>query len=129
MCYLGDVYFRTINQVSERSSDYKLEYHRFQRTYIVLCLIALQPITIFFDFKSAFDMLWHNGCIGKFRQMVIPIYFTNWIKAWLENRRGYIDYNKTEYLWSAGAPRPALLILKLMGIKLNGQMALNTSDT
>ncbi len=55
--------------------------------------------TIFVDFKSAFDMLWHDGCIGKFRQMGIPLSFIKWIKAWLENRRGYIEINNCKSRW------------------------------
>jgi len=47
--------------------------------------------TIFVDFKSAFDMLWHDGCVGKLRQMGILRAYTKWIKAWLGNRRGYIE--------------------------------------
>ncbi|CAF1461181.1 unnamed protein product [Adineta steineri] len=33
-------------------------------------------------------MLWHEGCIDKFRKMGFPPAFTNCIRAWLENRRG-----------------------------------------
>ena len=44
-------------------------------------------------------MLWHDGCIGKFRHMGIPISFTNWIKSWLENRRGYIEINNGKSNW------------------------------
>ncbi|CAF4694822.1 unnamed protein product, partial [Rotaria magnacalcarata] len=55
--------------------------------------------TIFVDFKCAFDMLWHDGCIGKFRQMGIPMSFIKWIKAWLENRRGYIEINNFKSRW------------------------------
>ena len=55
--------------------------------------------TLFVDFKSAFDMLWHDGCADKFRQMEIPISFTKWIKAWLVNRRGYIEINSKRSRW------------------------------
>jgi hypothetical protein len=44
-------------------------------------------------------MLWHDGCIGKFRHMGIPLSFTNWISAWLENRRGYIEINGKRSRW------------------------------
>ncbi|CAF5151170.1 unnamed protein product, partial [Rotaria socialis] len=44
-------------------------------------------------------MLWHEGCIGKLRQMGIPLAYTEWIKAWLENRRGYIEINGEKSRW------------------------------
>ncbi|CAF1480874.1 unnamed protein product, partial [Adineta steineri] len=56
-------------------------------------------VTLFVDFKSAFDMLWHEGCVGKFRKMGIPPSFTNWIRAWLENRRGFIEINSVKSRW------------------------------
>jgi hypothetical protein len=55
--------------------------------------------TIFIDFKCAFDMLWHDGCIGKFRNMGIPLSFIKWIKVWLENRRGYIEIKNFKSRW------------------------------
>ena len=55
--------------------------------------------TLFVDFKSAFDMLWHEWCIGKFRRMGIPVAFTDWIGAWLENRRGFIEINNNRSRW------------------------------
>ena len=55
--------------------------------------------TLFVDLKSAFDMRWHEGCIGKFRRMGIPVAFTNWIGAWLENRRGFIEINSKRSRW------------------------------
>ncbi|CAM4790806.1 unnamed protein product [Rotaria magnacalcarata] len=55
---------------------------------IYSCLSNSSPTaTIFVDFKCAFDMLWHDGYIGNFRQMGIPMSFIKWIKAWFENRR------------------------------------------
>ena len=55
--------------------------------------------TLFVDFKNAFDMLWHEGCVGKFEQMGIPLAFTKWIYAWLVNRRGYIEVNGVQSRW------------------------------
>jgi hypothetical protein len=48
-------------------------------------------ITIFVDFKSAFDHLWFDGCLGKLRMMRIRKSYIKWIKPWLENRRAYIE--------------------------------------
>ncbi|CAM4741603.1 unnamed protein product [Rotaria magnacalcarata] len=42
--------------------------------------------TVFVDFKSAFDQLWFEGCLGKLTRMGIPIAFVNWIRAWLSDR-------------------------------------------
>ncbi|CAF4586909.1 unnamed protein product, partial [Rotaria socialis] len=60
----------------------------------------------------AFDMLWHEGCIGKLRQMGIPLAYTEWIKAWLENRRGYIEINGEKSRWfniEKGGPQGGIL--------------------
>jgi hypothetical protein len=48
-------------------------------------------ITIFEDFKSAFDQLPFDGCLGKLRMMGIWKSYIKWIKSWLENRRAYIE--------------------------------------
>jgi hypothetical protein len=47
--------------------------------------------TIFVDFKSAFDQLWFEGCIGKLRRMGIPKSYLKWIESWLIGRRAYIE--------------------------------------
>ena len=68
--------------------------------------------TIFVDFKSAFDMLWHDGCVGKLRQMGIPRAYTKWIKAWLGNRRGYIEIKGVKSRWfniEKGGPQGGIL--------------------
>jgi hypothetical protein len=48
-------------------------------------------VTMFVDFKRAFDQLWVGGCLGKLRRMGIPKSFLNWIEAWLVNRRAFIE--------------------------------------
>ena len=46
---------------------------------------------VFVDFKSAFDQLWFEGCVGKLARMGIPAAsYVAWIKSWLYDRRGYI---------------------------------------
>ncbi|CAF0906163.1 unnamed protein product [Adineta steineri] len=47
--------------------------------------------TIFIDFRSAFDQLWHSGCIGKLFRLGIPRSYILWIDAWLRRRRCYIE--------------------------------------
>ena len=36
--------------------------------------------TIFVDFKSAFDQLWFEGCIGKLSRLGIPDAYVKWIQ-------------------------------------------------
>jgi hypothetical protein len=55
--------------------------------------------TVFVDFKSAFDQLWFEGCLGKLIRMGIPIAFVNWIRAWLEGRRGTIEIQGKRSRW------------------------------
>ena len=47
--------------------------------------------TVFIDFKSAFDQLWFDGCLGKLSRMGIPLAYINWIRAWLSGRRAIIE--------------------------------------
>ncbi|CAF1265947.1 unnamed protein product [Adineta ricciae] len=68
--------------------------------------------TIFIDFRSAFDQLWHHGCIGKLRRLGIPISFLNWIEAWLLNRRGFIEIGGRKSRWFSiqkGGPQGSVL--------------------
>ncbi len=55
--------------------------------------------TVFVDFRSAFDQLWFEGCIGKLMRLGIPPAYVAWIKAWLQNRRGYIDMRGHRSRW------------------------------
>ncbi|CAF3946022.1 unnamed protein product [Rotaria magnacalcarata] len=55
--------------------------------------------TIFVDFRSAFDQLWFDGCVGKLSRLGIPAAYVAWIKEWLTNRRGYIDIQGTCSRW------------------------------
>jgi hypothetical protein len=55
--------------------------------------------TVFVDFKSAFDQLWFEGCIGKLIRLGIPVAYTNWIRAWLEGRRGIIEIQGQKSRW------------------------------
>lgn len=74
--------------------------------------------TVFIDFKSAFDQLWFEGCLGKLSRMGIPQSYVNWIRAWLEGRRGRIKIQEQKSKWFSihrGGPQgssltPALFI-------------------
>ncbi|CAF1415435.1 unnamed protein product, partial [Rotaria magnacalcarata] len=68
--------------------------------------------TIFIDFKSAFDQLWHEGCIGKLRRLGIPPSYLRWIDVWLIDRRCYIDINNNRSRWFSiekGGPQGSVL--------------------
>jgi hypothetical protein len=50
-------------------------------------------------FKSAFDQLWFNGCLGKLARMGIPRAYIEWIRAWLSNRRATIEVQGKRSRW------------------------------
>lgn len=68
--------------------------------------------TIFIDFRSAFDQLWHEGCIGKLRRLGIPPSYLHWIEAWLRDRKCYIEINNKKSKWfmiEKGDPQGSVL--------------------
>ncbi|CAF2948356.1 unnamed protein product [Rotaria sp. Silwood2] len=68
--------------------------------------------TIFVDFRTAFDQLWFDCCIGKLRCLGIPPAYLNWIYAWLLDRRSFIEINETKSRWfniDKGCPQGSVL--------------------
>ena len=68
--------------------------------------------TIFVDFRNAFDMLWHEGCLGKLELMGIPPAYLKWIRAWLENRQAFIEIKGAKSRWfniERGSPQGGVL--------------------
>jgi hypothetical protein len=68
--------------------------------------------TIFIDFRSAFDQLWHSGCIGKLRRLGIPPSYLKWIEAWLLHRRCFIEMFGCKSRWFSiekGGPQGSVL--------------------
>jgi Reverse transcriptase (RNA-dependent DNA polymerase) len=55
--------------------------------------------TVFVDFKSAFDQLWFEGCLGKLSKMGIPQAYVQWIRAWLSDRRAVIEVQGKRSRW------------------------------
>ena len=49
--------------------------------------------TVFIDFRSAFDQLWHECYLSKLKRLGIPPSYLRWIEAWLLNRRCFIEFN------------------------------------
>ena len=68
--------------------------------------------TIFIDFRSAFDQLWHEGCLGKLKRLGIPSSYLKWIEAWLLDRRCFIEINCNKSRWfstAKGGPQGSVL--------------------
>lgn len=68
--------------------------------------------TLFVDFKSAFDQLWFEGCLGKLARMGIPNAYVKWIKAWLIDRRAVIEIHGKRSRWftiNRGGPQGSSL--------------------
>ena len=68
--------------------------------------------TMFVDFRSAFDQLWFDGCIGKFQRLGIPKAYLRWIEAWLVNRRCFIEISGRRSRWfnlGKGGPQGSVL--------------------
>lgn len=86
--------------------------------------------TRFVDFRKAFDELWFLGCIGKLRNFGIPPAYSNWIYAWLVNRKCFIEINGKKSRWfniEKGGPQGSVLTPTLfitfncdVGIALSG---------
>ena len=67
---------------------------------------------MFVDYKQAFDNLWIEGCVGKLRRIGIPGRFVEWIKAWLINRRCFVEILGARSRWFAierGGPQGSTL--------------------
>ena len=68
--------------------------------------------TIFVDFKSAFDQMWFEGCLGKLVRLGIPIAYVNWIRSWLGSRKACIEVLEKRSRWieiKRGAPQGSCL--------------------
>ena len=55
--------------------------------------------TVFVDFKSAFDQLWFDGCLGKLIRMGISVSYVNWIQVWLHDRKATIEVQGIRSRW------------------------------
>ncbi|CAF3816667.1 unnamed protein product [Rotaria sp. Silwood1] len=68
--------------------------------------------TVFVDFKSAFDQLWFEGCLGKLIRMGIPSMYVKWIQAWLNDRQATIEIQGKRSRWiniNRGGPQGSSL--------------------
>ena len=55
--------------------------------------------TIFIEFRSAFDQLWHEGYLGKLKRLDIPSSYLRRIEGWLLDRRSFIEINCNRSRW------------------------------
>ena len=93
--------------------------HRLQTRVLLLVeqiasyMSSSAPVaTVFVDFKSAFDQLWFDGCLGKLCRMGIPQAYINWIRAWLRGRRAIVEVQGKRSRWftiNRGGPQGSSL--------------------
>ena len=68
--------------------------------------------TVFVDFKSAFNQLWFEGCIGKLSRLRIPQAYVKWIQTWLCERKARVEVHGKRSHWIAinrGGPQGSSL--------------------
>ena len=81
--------------------------------------------TVFVDFKSAFDQLWFEGCIGKLSRLGIPDAYVKWIHTWLGERKARIEIQGKRSRWidiNRGGPQGSSLTPSLF-ISYHSDMA------
>jgi hypothetical protein len=77
---------------------------------------------IFFDIQAAFDNVWHKGLLYKMIKMKIPIDLILWLRAFLDNRKFFVNIGNTQsqlYDIKAGVPQGAVLSPLLFSIYIN----------
>ena len=102
------------NTQSGFRSDFRLQTRVLLFFEQVASLMAnsLPVATIFVDFKSAFDQLWFQGCLGKLKRMGIPNSYLNWLNSWLTNRRAFVEIDRKKSRWFEiykGCPQGSIL--------------------
>ncbi|CAF1271166.1 unnamed protein product [Rotaria magnacalcarata] len=68
--------------------------------------------TVFVDFKSAFDQLWFEGCLGKLISLGVPLAYVKWIQTWLLGRKATIEVQGKRSRWieiNRGGPQGSSL--------------------
>ena len=81
--------------------------------------------TVFVDFKSAFDELRFEGCIGKLSRLGIPQAYVKWIQTWMCERKARIEVQDKRSRWIAinhGGPQNSSLTPSLF-ISYHNDMA------
>ncbi|CAF4237223.1 unnamed protein product, partial [Rotaria magnacalcarata] len=76
-------------------------------------------LTIFVDFQSAFDNMWHPALIKNLYDMDMPLPLLKWVHTWLQNRQLFISYgdaNSRNIKMEVGAPQGSVLAATLFRI-------------
>jgi len=79
-------------------------------------------LTIFVDFLSAFDRLWHPTLIKNLIELEMPLPLLKWIHAWLQNRYFYVSYgdeNSDLIEMKVGTPQGSVLAATLFRLHVH----------
>ena len=79
-------------------------------------------LTIFVDFLSAFDRMWHPALIKHLNELGMPLQLIKWIHSWLLNRSLYISYGdeiSRSIKMEVGAPQGSVLAATLFRLHIH----------
>ena len=79
-------------------------------------------LTIFVDFLSAFDRMWHPALSKTLCDLGMPLSLIKWIHSWLRNRSLYISYgdeNSRTIKMNIGAPQGSVLAATLFRLHVH----------
>jgi hypothetical protein len=79
-------------------------------------------LTIFVDFLSAFDNMWHPALIRTLKELEMPLPLLKWIHSWLRNRYLYISYGdeaSRTIEMNVGAPQGSVLAATLFRLHIH----------
>lgn len=79
-------------------------------------------LTLFVDFLSAFDRMWHPALIKTLNDLQMPIGLLKWIHTWLRDRYLYISYaeeNSRVIKMDVGAPQGSVLAATLFRLHVH----------
>ncbi|CAF3324358.1 unnamed protein product [Rotaria sp. Silwood2] len=102
----------------DNQSGFRAEYRLQTRVLLLVEQISsymsnsVPVATVFVDFKSAFDQLWFEGCLGKLTRMGIPSAYVKWIQSWLNYRQATIEIEGKRSKWikiNRGGPQGSSL--------------------
>jgi len=79
-------------------------------------------VVTFFDYKTAYDMVWRNGLLYKMIKMNIPHRFVKYVRHFLSGRKTVVNINHTnskEFLLKEGLPQGSSISPLLFLIFIN----------
>ena len=123
MCYLESKQHLCSYQSGFRSGHSTLDALCRLETDVRLTLIRGEIcVSIFLDFTSAFDVMWHNGLLLRLQELGLHGNLPNFIKGFLTDRRIAVRINNTLSAWraiSAGSPQGSVLSPTLFILMIN----------